>query len=414
MGQRTLGLEPPDRSSTWRPVRSAALERLHSFLASAGGSYARRRNFDLGPGKHSNVSQLSPWVRHRILLEEDVLRAVLNKHDFDQAEKFVQEVFWRGYFKGWLEHRPDVWRNYKRDLIQQFDQLDRNAGLARRYDEAVAGRTGLGCFDFWARELTETGYLHNHARMWFASIWIYTLNLPWQLGADFFYRHLIDGDPASNTCSWRWICGLHTTGKTYLARADNIEKFTEGRFNPTGDLATTAPALEESHESQLSIPDLSVPEIEGRRVGLILTEEDCSVESLAPKPPIALLALTEATDRSLRPLGTYARQFAPIAVQDAKTRAELYFGLPVAEYDGLDWAEAVQNWVGEHNLEACVTARLPQGPVQKRLRRACSDAGIELLELTRLYDRIVWPHARRGFFGLKKEIPFILSELSLT
>jgi deoxyribodipyrimidine photo-lyase len=65
------------------------------------------------------------------------------------------------------------------------------------------------------QELVETGYLHNHARMWFASIWIFTLRLPWELGADFFLRHLLDGDAASNTLSWRWVAGLHTKGKHY-------------------------------------------------------------------------------------------------------------------------------------------------------------------------------------------------------
>ena len=99
------------------------------------------------------------------------------------------------------------------------------------------GATGIDCFDAWARELVATGYLHNHARMWFASIWIFTLRLPWELGADFFLRHLIDGDPASNTLSWRWVAGLQTAGKTYLATAENIARFTGGRFAPQG-LAT--------------------------------------------------------------------------------------------------------------------------------------------------------------------------------
>ncbi len=94
-----------------------------------------------------------------------------------------------------------------------------------------------------------TGYLHNHARMWFASIWIFTLRLPWELGADFFLRHLLDGDPASNTLSWRWVGGMQTMGKTYLARADNIATL-HGRAVPargagdTGRAAARAPCPE--------------------------------------------------------------------------------------------------------------------------------------------------------------------------
>ena len=66
--------------------------------------------------------------------------------------------------------------------------------------------------------------------MWFASIWIHTLKLPWELGANFFLKNLVDGDPASNTLSWRWVAGLHTKGKCYVASEDNIKKFSNGRY----------------------------------------------------------------------------------------------------------------------------------------------------------------------------------------
>ena len=72
--------------------------------------------------------------------------------------------------------------------------------------------------------------------MWFASIWIHTLELQWELGADFFLKHLLDGDPASNTLSWRWVAGIHTKGKMYLADENNIKKFTLDRFKPQNKL----------------------------------------------------------------------------------------------------------------------------------------------------------------------------------
>ncbi len=122
--------------------------------------------------------------------------------------------------------------------------MEGGSGFARAYRRAIEGKTGIDCFDAWVEELLETGYLHNHTRMWFASIWIFTLQLPWELGADFTYRHFVDGDPASNTLSWRWVGGLHTRGKTYLARPDNIAEHTGGRFRPKG-LAREAIALDE-------------------------------------------------------------------------------------------------------------------------------------------------------------------------
>ena len=214
---------------SFEPSRANGLRRLEQFVARTGRHYARTRNYDFGPKKRTNVSVLSPWLRHRLVTEEDILARVLKTNSPSASEKFVQEVFWRTYFKGWLEQRPSVWTHYQTELMRALESLDCHADLQCKYQEAVSGLTGIDCFDHWVNELLETGYLHNHSRMWFASIWIFTLRLPWQLGADFFLRHLLDGDPASNTLSWRWVAGLHTKGKTYLAKRANIIKYTEIR-----------------------------------------------------------------------------------------------------------------------------------------------------------------------------------------
>ena len=224
----------------WVPSRDCGERRLRSFLPNAGRRYAERRNYDHGPGDRSNVSTLSPWIRHRLVTEAEVVRAVLEKQTYRSAEKFIQEVLWRTYWKGWLELRPGVWDDYRGAVDGWHRELAGDDVLRNRYCKATEGRTGIDCFDAWARELVEHGYLHNHARMWFASIWIFTLKLPWELGADFFLRFLLDGDPASNTLSWRWVAGIQTPGKTYLARPDNIAKFTGARWKAIDQLATEA------------------------------------------------------------------------------------------------------------------------------------------------------------------------------
>ena len=204
------------------PTRAAALARLEEFLPHAG-RYAADRNF-VRPG-HPNISRLSPWVQKRLLLEEEVVDAARERWSFEAVEKFVQEVYWRTYWKGWLEQRPEAWSRWVEAVPRLRDAL--SAGQRSTLEAALAGRTGIAGFDDWARELVATGYLHNHARMWFASIWVFTLKLPWELGAAFFYEHLFDGDVASNTLSWRWVAGLQTPGKTYVARADNIAHYTD-------------------------------------------------------------------------------------------------------------------------------------------------------------------------------------------
>ena len=94
------------------PTRAAGLERLKIFLPSAGKDYAASRNYDLGHNNHTNVSMLSPYIRHRSLTEIEVLKSVLCYHSRKSSEKFIQEVFWRIYWKGWLEHRPTVWDEF--------------------------------------------------------------------------------------------------------------------------------------------------------------------------------------------------------------------------------------------------------------------------------------------------------------
>lgn len=231
--------------TAWTPTRAEGEKILAAFTPRMGRRYANGRNTDHGPGAHKAVSVLSPYIRRRLVLECDAVAAAIAAHGPEDAEKFVQEVIWRGYFKGWLERRPQVWTSYVSGLQTDLAALDRDRRLRRDVDRAVNGQTGLECFDAWATELADTGYLHNHARMWFASIWIFTLGLPWRVGADFFYRHLLDGDAASNTLGWRWVAGLHTRGKPYPADAQNIATFTAGRFTPRqSDLAEVTQGLE--------------------------------------------------------------------------------------------------------------------------------------------------------------------------
>ena len=263
------------------PSRGAGLTRLTDFIGKSLSHYSKARNFDFGPKRRGNVSLLSPYVRHRLVLEQELLDAAFQRHPLASVNKFVQEIFWRTYFKGWLEQRPDVWLDYRANVAQLIKSLDSDQDLLQRYSAAVSGKTGIDCFDAWISELEQTGYLHNHARMWFASIWIFTLRLPWQLGADLFLRHLIDGDPASNTLSWRWVAGLHTKGKTYLALSANIARYTDNRFNPEGKLATSAPALTESSVFPLRDLPLAQTLPNDDDYGLLITEEDGCPETLA-------------------------------------------------------------------------------------------------------------------------------------
>ena len=207
--------------------RALAIEKLNNFIEQNLSEYSRLRNFDYGPNNRSNISCLSPYITHGVISEIEVIKKSLNKFSFSKNEKFIQEVLWRTYWKGWLELRPAVWTDYLTELKKIREDFKDNAD----YKKAIEGNTNIECFNEWVNELKENNYLHNHARMWFASIWVFTLDLPWQLGAEFFIKHLYDGDAAANTLGWRWVAGIQTQGKNYLASEWNIKKFTNNRFS---------------------------------------------------------------------------------------------------------------------------------------------------------------------------------------
>ena len=224
-------------------TRQGALSKLDHFIENEIANYNFKRNFDLGPKNRENVSCLSPYITHRLINEYETVKIVLKKYPYQKVEKYIQEVFWRVYWKGWLELRPKVWTDFVEDLkIKEDDE---------KLYQAKNGQTEIDCFNDWVKELKEFNYLHNHTRMWFASIWIFTLKLPWQKGAEFFLKHLYDGDAASNTLSWRWVAGIQTKGKNYVAQSWNIEKFTNNRYKNI-KLSDNAVSLVDKREYNLN------------------------------------------------------------------------------------------------------------------------------------------------------------------
>lgn len=379
--------------TTFPLTRSAALARLEAFVPQAGSAYAARRNFVAANGEHRDVSRLSAALRRRVIGEDEVVRAVLSAHPSDRAEKFIAEVFWRTYWKGWLEARPGVWTQ----TLEAAASQQTNPAIAR----AIEGRTGIAAFDHWAHELAETGYLHNWARMQVASIWTFTLGLPWQAGAAWTYDRLIDADPASNTLSWRWVAGLHTAGKAYLADADRIATMTDGALQAQG-LAQEARIPQDTPlppRVPLRAPHSPDP---AQPTLVLITPEDCSLETVLPATDIrAVVTLPDA-----------ARSAADgIALSDALARAAAHWQCPAPE--NADDLSALARGLGCTQM---VTGFAPTGPVATALAQmapALAAQGVTLAEYQRDWDRLAWPHCTKGFFQLKSRIPALLREQAI-
>ena len=367
-------------------TRTAALDQLAAFTPAMGRPYAAGRNADLGPDAQTATSALSPYLRRRMLLEAEVAEAAIVAHGPSAPEKFVQEVFWRTYIKGHLETRPTIWTDYTGLVAAGQGRLVAESGLRHAYEDAVAGNTGIDGFDDWARELVATNWLHNHTRMWFASIWVFTLGLPWALGADFFLRHLIDGDPASNTLSWRWVAGLHTRGRPYAARAENIRRYTGGRYSPA-NLNESPTALDEPEPAPAAAlpPSGAAPSGE---VALLLHLDDLHPESLPLNGAnvVRIAGLVAHAPGAVERV----RQFDDAAMADALARAAARFGCPAAAM--------AEGWAADRPV---VTAWAPVGP--------SADALPQCIRIRRDWDTVAWPRANKGYFQVKAAIPRIMA-----
>ena len=399
-GVHVSEMDVSDVTPVFIATRDEALRRLHAFLPHAGRAYADNRNTDRGPDAERSVSALSPYLRYRLLTEHEVIGAVLDRHGPEKAEKFVSEVLWRTYFKGWLELHPTAWIRFLSDRDAVRETM--SSGLARAVVAAEEGRTGIDGFDDWAHELIETGYLHNHARMWFASIWIFTLRLPWTLGADFFLRHLVDADPASNTLSWRWVAGLQTPGKTYRATADNIARYTDGRFNPKG-LAIEAPALREDPLPSVRTlpPQVAVPP---GPVLLLMHPEDFGPESFVPPGVTVGAALAVMGGSANWPWGDAARRFVMTAAEDAVVRAKEQFGCAATVAETMD-PDRVLSATAAAGAACVMAPEAPVGPVSDALAglvKPLTAEGVSLVRVRRPWDDKLWPLATKGFFPFRQ------------
>lgn len=410
MSQTTLFADP--LINAWPASREAALVRLDAFIGKVS-KYAEQRNYDYGPERRDNISGLSPYITSRLITEEEVARKVLGKYALSTVEKFVQEVCWRTYWKGWLEMRPDVWADYRALAQNAKERLEESGTLRKNYEEAILGRTGIDCFDAWSRELTETGYLHNHTRMWYASIWIFTLNLPWELGADFFWQHLLDGDAASNTLSWRWVAGLQTKGKNYIARASNIAKFTGGRFQPANDVLASSPSPKDEdveYERQpLELPDNIFPD--NVRIGWLMSPEDLAPwdgrDAFDGSNLVAVSGGLAEPYISQQGYSEKVVRFRSEAFTDARKTVSDQWQLPFTKFASEDWQASLHEWIGANDIQVIAMPKVATGAWKDFL--ADVDFPVPTMEVLRRWDKDFWPHATHGFFRFKSAIPKKLS-----
>ena len=373
--------------------RAKAIEKLNEFIEKNLFEYSKLRNFDFGPEKRSNVSCLSPYITHGIINEQEIIKKSLSKFSFSKNEKFIQEVLWRTYWKGWLELRPNVWTDY----LVELNKIRKEYKDNQNYISAIDGKTSVECFNHWVTELKENNYLHNHTRMWFASIWIFTLELPWQLGAEFFMQHLYDGDAASNTLGWRWVAGVQTQGKHYLATEWNIKKFTNNRFHNI-KLNENAPPKISEKSYQIIKQNFTNPQIIEEK-NLLIFENNLSFENTDFKnnifKKIYLISNTNE-NRSIK-LSDKLAKFKLLLIEDQAQRLKNQSidcqVIDINEIKNIDNCYSLYPTVGE-NLDYL------------------NSSNLKIDFLYRNLDQLAWQYCNKGFFNFKNFIPKIISSFN--
>jgi deoxyribodipyrimidine photo-lyase len=376
----------------FKTSRTKSLEVLKNYIEKDILNYTTLRNYDFGINNRKNISCLSPYITHRLISEFEVAKKVLKKYPYKKVEKYVQEIFWRVYWKGWLELRPKVWTDFLEDL--------ENIDNSNEYENAIKGETNIRCFNDWVKELKDNNYLHNHTRMWFASIWIFTLKLPWQKGAEFFLRELYDGDAASNTLSWRWVAGIQTKGKNYIAQNWNINKFTQDKYK---DLSLNENAQPIIDQREYKILPLKIKESDKKLDNLIFFDNETNFKFFSldkySKIYCILLSNEERKVRLSNKVSEYKKTLIKNQIKDSNVNIEFI--------NGNKFIEISNNKKDFDVIYPCV------GENMSFLERIIEKNNLIINYLTREEDKFCWQFSNKGYFNFKSNIPKILSQFKL-
>jgi len=373
-------------------TRKEALDAMERYIENNISDYTAKRNFDFGPQNRKNISCLSPYITHRLISEYEVAKKTLSKYPYQKVEKFIQEIFWRVYWKGWLELRPKVWTDFVEDT--------KNIENTNEYEKAINSETNIDCFNDWVKELKENNYLHNHTRMWFASIWIFTLKLPWQKGAEFFLRELYDGDAASNTLSWRWVAGIQTKGKNYIAQNWNINKFTNNKYKDLKLNENPQPIID---QRDYKISPLSISNNETASDKLVFFENELDFQFFNIDNHKKVYCILLANDERQVKLGSkvldYKKNLIKNQIQNSGLKIEFIEGNKFIELSSNDKDfDIVYPSIGEN---------------MSFLKRVIKKNNLNINYLTREEDNYCWQFSNKGYFNFKSNIPKILSQFKL-
>jgi deoxyribodipyrimidine photo-lyase len=174
--------------------------------------YATSRNYVDG-----GVSKLSPYISRGVISLPFIKDRILSRATPTEAHRFIYELCWREYFQR-------IWFQHGNKIFADFNSTQAPVHHTQMVDVLTKASTGIDTIDSNLNTLFKTGYIHNHVRMYTASIACNIARAHWFAPASWMYYHLLDGDLASNMLSWQWVAGTFSS-KKYYCNQENINKY---------------------------------------------------------------------------------------------------------------------------------------------------------------------------------------------
>ena len=253
---------PDDISVDFPTLHSQIIERINLINPI---QYSKTRNFINGA-----VTYLSPYISRGVISVKQVMDAVLQKgYKPYQIEKFLQELAWREYFQR-------VWQHVGDEIWNDIKHPQPNVLHHQMIDAVEHAATGIEAIDKAIKQLYSSGYMHNHVRMYTASMVCNVAKAHWLSPSKWMYYYLLDGDIASNNCSWQWVAASFASKKYYFNQ-ENVNKYTFTKQQNT--------FIDKSYETIMEMP---VPNI-------LQATKNLSLQTTLPVTEIPALDINKPT-----------------------------------------------------------------------------------------------------------------------
>jgi deoxyribodipyrimidine photo-lyase len=176
--------------------------------------------------------RLSHYLKFGVISIREAYYGFRNLDNAHSRVAAIRQLYWRDFYTliAWANPKLLGWKFHGFDSKghPKWEQLNENSALSEKYNKIrwkddgkivnawKSGKTGFPIVDAGMRQLAETGYMHNRARLITASFLTKICGIDWRIGEKWFAQHLIDYDPIINNGNWLWVAGGGADSQPYF------------------------------------------------------------------------------------------------------------------------------------------------------------------------------------------------------